>query len=102
MSQHKQKKGSVLLLFFIIAFLITTFSCVQGAFINKESAIRTLNAHGFSEIEIVDHAWFVVGMRGCDTKDTARFTANALNPRGEKIKVYVCFGLLKSGTLRIP
>lgn len=74
----------------------------RGVFASKNVAMRTLEAHGYENIKVVDHAWLVVGFRGCDMSDAARFTMNATNPAGKPTTVYVCTGVfLKGGTVRV-
>ena len=85
---------------FLVVILIIGAS--RGIFANKDVALRTLNAQGYSDIQIMDHAWFVVGLRGCDGSDAARFTAKATNPAGKSAEVYVCTGVIfKGGTVRV-
>ncbi|MBI4118275.1 MAG: hypothetical protein HY455_01935 [Parcubacteria group bacterium] len=74
----------------------------RGAFADQGVAVRALEAQGFSNIEIVDHVWFAIGLRGCDGNDAARFTARATNPTGRQVEVFVCTGLFfKGGTIRV-
>ncbi len=61
----------------------------RGIFASEDVAIRTLTAQGYSEIKIVKHAWFLIGFRGCDMNDAARFTARAINPAGLPTEIYV-------------
>lgn len=77
------------------------FGLCRGVFASEDAAIRALEAQGYSNIQIVDHAWFAVGLRGCDEKDAARFTAKVTNPSGKPAEVYVCTGVIfKGGTIR--
>lgn len=86
----------------LMIILSLSFGCGRGILAREESAIRALETQGYTEVKIVDHAWFAVGWRGCDEKDAARFTARAKNPVGQEVTVYVCSGLLKGGTIRTP
>jgi hypothetical protein len=89
-------------IFAISISVILFFITFRGIFASQDVAVRTLEAQGFSDIQIVDHAWFAVGMRGCDNKDAARFTATGINPAGKPTKVYVCTGVIfKGGTIRV-
>lgn len=72
-----------------------------GMIADRAVAVRTLEAQGYSDIKITHHAWFLVGFRGCDRNDAARFTARARNPAGRPAEVYVCTGVLKGGTIRV-
>ena len=90
--------ATVMILF--IAVLVFAFS--RGAFVGESIAIRTLETQGYSNIKIVDHIWFLIGVRGCDGGDAARFTAKATNPVGKPVEVFVCTGLFfKGGTIRV-
>ena len=83
-----------------LAMMFSLSGC--GAIASEDVAIRTLEASGFSNIQITDHAWFKVGWRGCSDSDKARFTATATNPAGQRVEVYVCTGaFLKGGTIRV-
>jgi len=92
------------LFFYSIVVIILIFLSVgRGAFADQGVAVRALEAQGYSNIQIVDKAIFLVGMRGCDEKDAARFTAKATNPAGKPAEVYVCTGMIfKGGTIRVP
>lgn len=96
------KDAILFVLCVILAIAISFISVGRGAFASQNVAIRALEAQGFSNIQIVDHAWFAVGFRGCDKNDAARFTAKATNPAGKPTQVYVCTGVFfKGGTIRV-
>ncbi|QQG45886.1 MAG: hypothetical protein HYY55_02795 [Candidatus Niyogibacteria bacterium] len=101
MSGHSSNDGPIVL--YVILILVALFIGVgRGVFASQDVAVRTLQAQGYSNIQIVDHAWFAVGFRGCDKKDAARFTAKATNPAGKPAEVYVCAGVIfKGGTVRV-
>jgi hypothetical protein len=65
--------------------------------VDKEKAIKVLEYQGYSDINIVDKSWFMVGWRGCSNGDAVRFTVEAINPVGSKVKIYVCMGIIKGG-----
>ena len=93
---------SVIWVFRLIIFpLLFIFLLFRGAFVSQDVAVRAVEALGFSDIQVTDHSWFAVGMRGCDGKDAARFTVQAKNTTGKKVGVYVCSGLVfKGATVR--
>lgn len=97
-----QKGRDYFLWFIVILFPVAFFfGACRGVFASEDAAITALEAQGYSDIQIVDHAWFAVGFRGCDEKDAARFTAKATNPAGKAAEVYVCTGVIfKGGTIR--
>jgi hypothetical protein len=88
---------------FVILFLVGLFiGLFRGILASEDVAVRALEAQGYSNIQIVDHAWFAVGFRGCGESDAARFTARATNPAGNSTEVYVCTGVFfKGGTIRV-
>lgn len=91
--------GGILYIIFFLVVILLIFG--RGIFVNQDVAVRTLEAQGYSNIQIVDKAWFMVGFRGCDDRDAARFTAKVTNPAGKPAKVYVCTGVIfKGGTVR--
>lgn len=102
MGYYRSSENSFIWLLNVIALPILAFWCGRGLLVDNESAVRTLKTQGYSDIQITDHSWFAVGWRGCDDNDAARFTAQAKNPAGQTVTVYVCSGILKGGTVRIP
>ncbi len=91
-------KTVLLFLFWLACFVLV---CARGSFVDPQVAVKALDAQGYSNIQIVDHSWFAVGLRGCDTSDAARFTANATNPAGKQTQIYVCTGwIFKGATIR--
>jgi hypothetical protein len=89
--------------YLVIIALALLLECGCGLLANEDTARHALEINGFSNIEIVDRAWFAVGFRGGDRSDAARFTATATNPAGKKVTVYVFVGWpFKGGTIRTP
>jgi hypothetical protein len=76
----------------ILVLLTCTFVLFRGCAASPEPAKEALEVQGFSEIEIVDHDWLFVGVRGCGGYDSAKFEAKAVNPLGKKVDVTVCAG----------
>jgi len=104
MGNQKGSAGSggvhlIFLLFFI--FVVFPFASCRGALVDKDVAIRALEKQGYSNIEIINHQYFWVGWKGCDSKDAAKFTAHVTNPAGKQVEVFVCTGwILKGATIR--
>ena len=88
-------------LLFVIGFIVFIF--FRGVFVSKDVAERSLHIQGYSNIEVIDKAWFLVGLRSCGANDAARFTATATNPIGNEVELYVCSGVwFKGATIRTP
>jgi len=88
-------------IFIVVVILIMLLSLSRGIFVKEEVAIRALETQGYTDIEITDKAWFLIGLRGGEKTDAARFTAETNNPIGKKVKVYVFSGwLFKGATIR--
>jgi hypothetical protein len=85
-----------------IAFLVVLFVAFgRGCWVGESVAQTALDKAGYTDIEITDHAWFIVGLRGCSTSDAARFTATAKNNNGKEVSLTVCSGwILKDATIR--
>ncbi len=82
--------------------LIIIFFC-GGLFVSENKALTALQTNGFTEVKIIDHDWFLIFLRGGDARDNARFKATALNPRNERVTVYVFAGWpFKGATIRTP
>jgi hypothetical protein len=80
---------------------IITFTLFRGALVNSNEAIMALETQGYSDIKIVDKAIFFIALRGGSKEDAAMFTAQAKNPVGKKVTVYVCVGWpFKGSTIR--
>lgn len=84
-----------------IVLLILIGVQFRGSLVDKDVAIRALEKQGYSNIEIINHQYFAVGWKGCDSKDAAKFTARVTNPAGKRVEVFVCTGwLFKGATIR--
>jgi len=96
------RKGFTLVeLLTAITAIILIFYLFRGIFVDESLAVQALENQGFTHVEIVERNWFLVGLRGCDSKDAAIFVADATNPIGKKVQLDVCVGWpLKGATLR--
>ena len=89
--------------FIIMAVVVVIFvlSLFRGTWVDESIAVRALEKQGYSDVQITDHSWFMVGLRGCGRSDAAKFTATAKNPVGQEIECFVCTGwLFKGATIR--
>ena len=101
MSRYDSSMPGLVIFYLIFALVLFFFGIFRGTFANQDVAVRTLEVQGYSNIQIVDHTWFAVGLRGCDNNDASRFTAKATNPTGKPVEVLVCTGaFFKGGTIR--
>ena len=88
-------------LFIGLIFLLMILSGIRGIFVDQKIAVDTLEKQGFSDVKITEKDWFMVGLRGCDGGDAAKFVAEATNPIGKKVEIYVCSGWpFKGATIR--
>ena len=99
---NKQKGCSALEFIYIIAMVVMIlFVLFRGIFVNDQIAKDSLKIQGYTNIEITDKSWLLVGLRGCDGSDAAKFKVRATNPLGKKIDCYICAGWpFKGATLR--
>lgn len=94
----KSNAGLIIWIVFLGLIIATMFS---GAFISEGNAVRALETQGYTNIKIVDRAWFAISVRGGDKYDAARFEAIATNPIGKTVRVYVFVGWpFKGATIR--
>ena len=85
-------------LFFIVVIVLTLF---RGSWVDTSEATRALETQGYSNVQIIQHKWFAVGVRGCESSDAARFDATATNPAGKQVRLFVCVGWpFKGATVR--
>lgn len=93
--------GLYAIVYAVIIVLMIVFSMFRGAFVNQDIAVRALDTAGYTEIEIIDEAFFFMALRGGEKSDAARFHAKAINPVGKEVDVYVFSGwLFKGATIR--
>lgn len=86
-----------------ILFLIYLFTWGQGIMVSKTSAIKALENDGFSNITILKKQWHFINIRGGSDGDDVRFTAEATNPAGKKVTVYVFSGWpWKAASIKSP
>lgn len=97
----EKSSDSVFGIMILVMTAILFFALARGIFVSEDSAINSLETQGYSDVKITDSAWFMVGIRGCNQRDAARFTATATNPVGQEVEIYVCAGWpFKGGTIR--
>lgn len=96
------KKDDVVALIIGTIFLLIFIAAIgRGALVSEDVAVAALETQGYSNIRIESSAWFAVGLRGCDSRDAAKFNAVAINPAGKEVHLFVCTGwLFKGATIR--
>lgn len=97
---NRRGDGEIEAVVYIFIFIAWVGSMCIGAFSKPDGAVRALNTQGYKNVQIFDHAWFAVGLRGCGHGDISMFSASAENPRGDKVNVQVCSGVFKGYTVR--
>lgn len=86
---------------YILVVAIVILSVCRGSLVNESTVISAIENQGYSNVNITDHAWLLVGYRGCDAHDAARFTVIAINPIGQEVEIYACSGFpFKGITIR--
>jgi len=72
-----------------------------GFLVPESKATTALQTQGYSNIQIVDRAWLAIYWRGGAADDVVRFQAQATNPIGQNVKVYIYAGWpFKGATIR--
>lgn len=74
-----------------LAVLLFVFGCTK-----PDSAIATLEASGYSDIELEGYAFI-----GCGRDDDFATGFTARSPSGRRVRGAVCGGWLKGDTIRI-
>lgn len=87
--------GSLLLLLFFCGCSVFQYGLVA----DDQKAIHTLEVQGYSDIVIVSKSPAIFG---CGEGDAVRFDVEATNPKGERVSLIVCSGILKGSTIRVP
>jgi len=98
----KKKKGLALIeVLLLIWILIMIASLWRGYLVNDDFAVKALENHGFSNVEVVDRGVFLVGFRGGSASDAVIFRTRAINSIGKEVKISVCAGWpFKGATIR--
>ncbi len=99
---HNQKGFTLIEVAIVLAIIaILFFSLFRGTFVSPDIATRALEKQGYENIQILEKNWFLVGVRGCDGKDAAKFVAKVTNPAKKSVEVNVCVGWpFKGATIR--
>ena len=94
------KKNLLVILYLLLVVGLLFVATFRGLWVDESAAARALETQGYSDVQITDYKWFVVGMRGCGG-DAARFDATATNPAGNQVQLFVCVGWpFKGSTVR--
>jgi hypothetical protein len=80
---------------FLAAHLAALIFLNSKACVAPERAEETLEASGFTDIEVGGHAWFE-----CAEGDSFTNTFTATSPKGTEVSGSVCCGVLKGCTVR--
>ncbi len=105
MTQGNQHGSTVVEWLIVVAIILMLFGMVfpTGMFVGESKAVRALETQGYRDVKITGKAIWFVALRGGDSKDAVRFSADATNPIGQHVKVYVFSGwLFKASTIRTP
>ncbi|MFH1430180.1 MAG: type II secretion system protein [Candidatus Uhrbacteria bacterium] len=83
----------------VIACIGIILAMFMGFLVSQDTAIHAAQTQGYSEPIVTNDMRIAVRLRGCGG-DAAGFEMDATNPRGERVKILVCCGLLKNCTIR--
>lgn len=64
--------------------------CVRGSFVPEEQAIFAAEAEGLSQVQVEDHSWFAIGLRGCSQRDAAKFVVSGVTKEGSRTTLTIC------------
>jgi hypothetical protein len=85
----------------VLVVLITVGFCGRGCLVDNRVAYNAAEKAGFTEVQVLNKAWFAVALRGCSNSDAAMFTVNAKNNKDQTINFIICTGwLFKNATIR--
>ena len=75
----------------LVLFLLFWFTVnIMGITNDASIATKALDVQEYSDVRILDHKWFMPSARGCGRGDLSRFDAEAINPLGKRVRVFVC------------
>ncbi len=73
----------------------------EGYLVKEATAVKALETQGFKDVKIINRNCSFIHLRGGGDRDKVRFTAEATNPAGQKVKVYIFSGWpFKGATVR--
>lgn len=98
----KRNISALSVLWYVIGVAVILFGIFGGLLVNESTAVDAVDKVGFTEYQIVSREWFLVFIRGCSRDDQVKFNFTAKDQRGKTVSGYVCAGVLKGPTLRIP
>jgi hypothetical protein len=79
----------------LLALAVLIGTSLAGCTVSEQDARSTLQAQGFTEIELGGNSWFA-----CDDKDTFTRTFKAKSIAGQRVEGAVCAGWFKGNTIR--
>jgi hypothetical protein len=94
---RKFKENITSILFCVITFFVVMLSIFSGFFVNENRAIEAVQVFGFSNSKIIKEHRIFSSFAGCDKHDSAGFTINTTNLKGENVNLLVCCGLVFKG-----
>jgi len=84
---------------FYTAIMVLMF--FRGTCADEGVAIRAMEYNGHTNVKVLGHKWFAVGLRGCDATDAALFPVVSTNSAGKTVSQIVCVGWpFKAATIR--
>lgn len=98
---RNQKGFTLLELINVIVICIVLLAFFRGILVDESIATRALEKRGYEDVQVLKKDWFLVGVRGCEGTDAAKFVVRATNPAKKTVEVNVCVGWpFKGATLR--
>lgn len=79
-------------------FILVITLLLAGSGPDPQRAVRALETQGYRNVRITYYRWFMVSSRGCNNTHAARFDAEATNPVGRRVTLFVCVGAAGHGS----
>lgn len=88
---------SIVLLVLAVAITVAT---VPGLLVDPKTAESALKEAGYTQIRLESPQVFAVNFSGCETGQSAKFDATAVNRNRQRVSLYVCVSWpLKGATI---
>lgn len=86
----------------LLALSLFVFHLCHGALVDEKFVLAQVERRGYTNVALVNHEWFAMGIRSWDKFKAARFTFSATDDAGEEVTVIVYTGYPERNFVHFP